>query len=729
MSTSGEAPAVWVAKNYDKAKIQASEAPALVEKLRVLAAWARGELTEVSLDLAPLKETRRSWWRLKARPFRVFFLLDRGEVFVGEIDRRDDNTYRDIRRLDKIAIARAGEGVRLIDTELAKQGDGPARPRGGRRTSDARLAPRENPLSRFTDKQLISLGLPAEVVPTLRALAPSIDVSGELARLGVDAVPIEAIAAAWAEPDRMAAIFAEGRTPSQDELGLAPDELLERMSAPSSSADVARLDEAELTAILGGGLEDWMIFMHPSQARLAHAEPTGPVSIRGGPGTGKTVVALRRAAWLVTDRDYRAVLATSFVRALPNAWSDLFDRLVREKALRERITTSTVDKIARRVVLEAGGCVDIIRPAQRKALLEAALDQVPEARTALGGVDGLEDEIDVVIAGRGLSEEGYLKASRRGRRRPLGATQRSNVWSAYEVYLNGLDASEKTDWQQLRLHALQLVERGKGPRFDAIIIDEAQDLSEVQLRFLIALDADPEHKGITLVADAAQAIYSGGARLTEIGLDTRGRASILRGNWRNSQFIATAARAVLAEAGTSSDEADRDGQAERVDEPQRLGDPVTLHLVPGFQAADSILQTLVEDLVKRYLPGEIAVVAPTRREEDLAVRAIGEDRTSRLRNLRGFPPRDRVSVGTYHGVKGLEFKAVVVTDVGKNFGKVTTLLDGGGQGDDTREEVAMLVRSLYVAMTRARDELSMIAVQPVPVQIDQLRPEFDVEEW
>src|SRR5690606_19412189 len=58
-------------------------------------------------------------------------------------------------------------------------------------------------------------------------------------------------------------------------------------------------DEVELAEILNAPLEKWRVFLHPSQRQLVEMNANGPVRVLGGAGTGKTVVAMHRAKYLV----------------------------------------------------------------------------------------------------------------------------------------------------------------------------------------------------------------------------------------------------------------------------------------------------------------------------------------------------------------------------------------------------------------------------------------------
>jgi hypothetical protein len=61
---------------------------------------------------------------------------------------------------------------------------------------------------------------------------------------------------------------------------------------------VVLTDDSDLEALLAAPLERWRVFLHPSQRKMVEREWSGPVKVTGGAGTGKTVVAMHRAAKL-----------------------------------------------------------------------------------------------------------------------------------------------------------------------------------------------------------------------------------------------------------------------------------------------------------------------------------------------------------------------------------------------------------------------------------------------
>ncbi|MDX6647091.1 MAG: hypothetical protein QOK40_2818, partial [Miltoncostaeaceae bacterium] len=160
------------------------------------------------------------------------------------------------------------------------------------------------------------------------------------------------------------------------------------------------------------------------------------------------------------------------------------------------------------IVAGADGDPAMIDEDQRRRLLERAIAATPGAAEAIAGPLNLAEEIDAVIAGRGLSRlEDYLALERSGRGAALRADARQAVWGAYERYREELRRRGETDWRHLRLRALQLALAGHGRRYDAVIVDEAQDLTETGVLLLAALDQSPDLRNLMIVGDGQQSIY------------------------------------------------------------------------------------------------------------------------------------------------------------------------------------------------------------------------------
>lgn len=78
-------------------------------------------------------------------------------------------------------------------------------------------------------------------------------------------------------------------------------------------------DVEELARALDYPWEKWTVFLHPGQRELVERRYAGPARVSGSAGTGKTVVALHRAAFLARTHPEARVLLTTFSDPLANA--------------------------------------------------------------------------------------------------------------------------------------------------------------------------------------------------------------------------------------------------------------------------------------------------------------------------------------------------------------------------------------------------------------------------
>jgi len=117
-----------------------------------------------------------------------------------------------------------------------------------------------------------------------------------------------------------------------------------------------------------------------------------------------------------------------------------------------------------------------------------------------------------------------------------------------------MESHRRLDWTGLCRFALRALEEGRAKStFDAVLVDEIQDLRPVELRFLRALvGKSPER--LALYGDAGQRLYAGGVTLSALGIDVRGRSHVLRLNYRTTEQIRRAADSIL-EAGAAVNDA------------------------------------------------------------------------------------------------------------------------------------------------------------------------------
>ena len=469
-----------------------------------------------------------------------------------------------------------------------------------------------------------------------------------------------------------------------------------------------------------GTIEDWMIFLSPVQRRAVDRAVGGPARVTGGPGTGKSVVGLHRAAGFARELQAgRRILLTSFVRTVPEVLEGLFERLAPELA--DRAGFASVHSLAMRQL--GGDRPHVDHDAARRRYVRVLQSNQDRYRQLHLGArlsdDYLWEEVTRVIEGRGLERRvQYLGLQRHGRKRPLPAMIRSLVWEVYEEYRAACDAVPEpvVDWDRVLGLALQHVrEHPPAERFSAIIVDEAQDISEVGVRFLLELVEGGAAGRIMLIGDAGQRIYPGGYRLSELGLEIRGRSFPMSVCYRSTDEIMQAVGALGQYV--STEEFGEDGLRGLAFSTVRNGSRPRLH---AFRRWDDEVAWVLSQLDPDDpdIDGT-AILAPSNRAADAWRERLREKGLGSvpLGEYRGRPVPG-VKVGTYHRAKGLEFKRLFLPG----------LDDGFPFGD--RDDPDHLVEKgslLYVAMSRARDKLDLSYSGQPSMYLEALRPHVDEE--
>ncbi len=106
----------------------------------------------------------------------------------------------------------------------------------------------------------------------------------------------------------------------------------------------------ELTQALDYPWDKWTVFLHPDQRELVERNFSGPARVSGSAGTGKTIVALHRAAHLARSNPESRVLLTTFSDAITGHLQTRLNRLLgSEPRVAERIEVYSLGAIAERL--------------------------------------------------------------------------------------------------------------------------------------------------------------------------------------------------------------------------------------------------------------------------------------------------------------------------------------------------------------------------------------------
>ncbi|MBZ4020084.1 nuclease-related domain-containing DEAD/DEAH box helicase [Streptomyces purpurogeneiscleroticus] len=477
--------------------------------------------------------------------------------------------------------------------------------------------------------------------------------------------------------------------------------------------DVESLREAALEEARRAPIEQWMTFLDAEQVPLVRRNWSGPARISGPAGTGKTVVALHRTAYLAAQTSGR-ILYVTFANNLPRVQATFLNAM--SPSVADRVDFRSLHAWAQEFLHDRGVPVRLHREKAETAFSLAWKHVGRES--CLAEIDTTpgywRDEIDYVIKGRGITSfEEYAVVRRLRRRSGLRRTHREAVWALYEAYEAIREERGVHDFNDVLALALSEVAGGHGGTaapYTAVIVDEVQDLTLVGVRLLHSLVGDAPN-GLLLVGDGQQAVYPGGFRLSDAGIDIRGaRGQVLRVNYRNSKEILEAALSVVA------DDVFEDIDGMRT--PGRRDVELTYYEGQVQRAVLSTVaahdQALVDAL--RALPPQewagAAVLCPSKwaigQYQSLLTQA--GIRVCMLEQYNGRPV-EAVKLGSYRRAKGLEFKRVYLPrhDDALSHAKST---DGTPPGETAREREEIARSQLFVAMTRARDVLWLGSIRP-----------------
>ena len=140
---------------------------------------------------------------------------------------------------------------------------------------------------------------------------------------------------------------------------------------------------------------------------------------------------------------------------------------------------------------------------------------------------------------------------------PWCAEWEDDLKSLFRAYVAAKQAQQVLDYDDLLLYWAQMaaepaIARELGTRFSHVLVDEYQDTNSLQSNILLAIK--PDGRGLTVVGDDAQSIYSfRGATVRNIldfpaRFDPPARRITLEQNYRSTPPLLEAANAVIAES-------------------------------------------------------------------------------------------------------------------------------------------------------------------------------------
>lgn len=476
-------------------------------------------------------------------------------------------------------------------------------------------------------------------------------------------------------------------------------------------------DVEELERALAFPWDKWTIFLHPAQREWVEKGYSGPARVSGSAGTGKTVVALHRAVHLARANPDGRILLATFSDTLAHALRIKLRRLISNTPmLGERVEVHAMNAVGERLYELQFGRPRLATMDEIRGLLDAAAAAHPEHRFSASFL--LSEWQDVVDGWQLDSWESYRDVQRLGRKTRLPEARRALLWSIYQAVRAELQQRGWTTHAGMFGRLADELPGRRHPPFDFAVIDEAQDINVAQLKFLAALGAGRPN-ALFFAGDLGQRIFQQPFSWKSLGVDIRGRSRTLHINYRTSHQIRMQADRLLAPKVS-----DVDGNVE-----ERRGTVSVFNgpapTISSFPSADVESAAVADWLRQRIEDGialqELGVFVRSSAELDRARNALASaDLPFKVLDDHTQTTPGHVSLCTMHLAKGLEFRAVAVMACDDEVVPLQQRLESVADDADLEEVYNTERHLLYVACTRARDQLMVSGVEPVSEFLDDL---------
>ncbi|AKI02678.1 DNA helicase [Hoeflea sp. IMCC20628] len=471
----------------------------------------------------------------------------------------------------------------------------------------------------------------------------------------------------------------------------------------------------ELAAALDQPFEKWAIFLHPSQRALVNRNFSGPVRAIGSAGTGKTVVALHRVARILKDDPEARVLLTTFSEPLAIALKRKLGVLLADApTLTDRVTISSFEQAAADLnALMTGRKAYLIGRDKLRSIISDAASSLPRYTSQF-----LNSEWEHVIDAWQIdSAEAYATVPRMGRKNRLGSKQRTELWGVFAEVRKQLRSKALMTAAGVFTSVTAHYSARNDKPYTHIVVDEAQDLGVAELRFLGAIV--PERQDALFFAgDIGQRIFQQPFSWKGLGVDIRGRSFTLKVNYRTSHQIRRLADHLLPEniRDVDGETDDRKGTVSVFDGVE----PVVV-IAPNWESEKEAAAEFLKRLIAQgILPGEIGIFCRSNEQISRVAEIAHLAGLKTMSSLSGSSPEDFVLIGTMHLAKGLEFRAVLIVGCDEGVLPLQSRIADVADEFELDEVVSTERQLLYVAATRARDQLFISAIEPGSEFLDDL---------
>lgn len=514
-----------------------------------------------------------------------------------------------------------------------------------------------------------------------------------------------------------------------------PDAVLEALEDEQNWEDIIDLTEIspeDYSHLVSHSFEEWMLYLHPSQRRVAYEDFEGPVMLKGISGSGKTCVLVHRAKYLAEKYPEDSIGVFALNEALAELIKELLNLLCPDY-VRHRIRVYSVAQICTKILrkFEPNRHLMEFDPRSTEDLDDCWREFYDRdtARKTLSPI------LDSLTRTHKISPEEYLRDEFTWIRSAFCDSDNGCTIPTRDSYTDpkltprpGRSIAFSTDWRERTLDALRQYEEylyfggfvdvparsllavnhvealkstnGHSLEFRSVLIDEAQDLGTVELAILSSLAPEKVENNLFLCGDTKQQVFPKDHDIAVSGIELATRR-YFRKNYRNTKQILQAGLSLINTFGDSP--MDKDDEYVKVD-PQLSSRESSKPLVVECKSEAECTRYISEAIASKRrldskpicivtcIPPKLLQGAMERFEQRFRAEGLHPHFLKRTTKIM----ENRVYISDLETVKGFEFSLVIIHNC------ISNNIPSFSLPKDERWRDA---RKLYVAMTRARDEL------------------------
>lgn len=426
------------------------------------------------------------------------------------------------------------------------------------------------------------------------------------------------------------------------------------------------------------------------------------VLVKGIPGSGKTTVLLTKLQNILEEVPSASIMFITFNNTLQKYIKESLKTDLEEELQMDlenlNVEVLTYHKWTKKVLHKLRKYKEPVNKNTFSTFLNQ-LSGIHRFYTGKKYQAFVEEEI-AWIKDKGIKTFGKYKGIQRtGRGTALQASDRKVIYTILESWNSYLNVNSLYMWQDYGNVVNDYIDQvNKQFKYDYIFIDEAQDLSQIQLISLRKV----ARKGLVVAADLGQKIYKTDFTWLSVGIKVQGsRTKKLSGAFRSTKEIMDLANSLLKHDTTlNSEDIEQEYDAEKSG------------LLPGVLNAESykyetqIVAKLIKDIqAEAQADGWESTIGvllfENYRLDGWRNSLYYSDIPSEIiREQNGSALTPGVKLLTMHGAKGLEFDYVIVSGLNNRFPSLQNQLE-----DDITSTIDINRRLLYVSMTRAKENV------------------------